>query len=63
MFSQKNRRGNRSSDKLVQDNTPNDTLADLLRTAVRAVRLTPEKKVELELVNGAIIAEKEAQSA
>ncbi len=40
-----------------------DTLVDLLTTAVRAVRLTPDKKVELELDNGIIIAEKEAQSA
>ena len=40
-----------------------NTLADLLRTAVRAVRLTPSKNVELELINGTIIAEKEAQSA
>ena len=39
------------------------TLADLLRTAVRAVRLTPGQNVELELVNGMIIAEKEARSA
>ena len=49
--------------RLEQNRTNADTLADLLRTAVRAVRLTPEKKVELELVNGTIIAEKEAQSA
>ena len=46
--------------RLEQNRTNADTLADLLRTAVRAVRLTPEKKVELELVNGTIIAEKEA---
>lgn len=38
-------------------------LAALLTTAVQAVRLTPDKKVELELVNGTIIAGKEAQSA
>ena len=49
--------------RLEQNRANADTLADLLRTAVRAVRLTPEKKVELELVNGTIIAEKEAQSA
>ena len=49
--------------RLAQNRANADTLADLLRTAVRAVRLTPEKKVELELVNGTIIAEKEAQSA
>jgi hypothetical protein len=36
----------------------------LLSIAVRAVRLTPEKGVELELVNGTIITEeKEVQSA
>lgn len=40
-----------------------NTLADLLRTAVRSVRLTPNKNVELELINGTIIAEKEARSA
>ena len=49
--------------RLEQNRANADTLADLLRTAVRAVRLTPEKKVKLELVNGTIIAEKEAQSA
>ena len=49
--------------RLEQNRANADTLADLLRTAVQAVRLTPEKKVELELVNGTIIAEKEAQSA
>ncbi len=38
-------------------------LAALMSVAVRAVRLTPDKNVELELVNGQIIAEKEAQSA
>ena len=48
--------------RLEQNRANADTLADLLRTAVRAVRLTPEKKVELELVNGTIIAEKEAQN-
>lgn len=40
-----------------------DALAALMSVAVRAVRLTPDKNVELELVNGQIIAEKEAQSA
>ena len=38
-------------------------LSDLLRTAVRAIRLTPSKNVELELVTGKIITEKETQSA
>lgn len=41
-----------------------DTLANLLTTAVRAIRLTPDKKIEVELINGAIITEeKEAQGA
>ena len=40
-----------------------DTLSGLLHTAVRAVRLTPGKNVELELVNGNIITGKEARSA
>jgi len=41
-----------------------DTLTDLLTTAVRAIRLTSDKKVEVELINGAIITEeKEAQGA
>ncbi len=40
------------------------TLADLLNTAVRAVRLTPDRCVELELVNGTIInGRKEAEGA
>lgn len=44
---------------------PADTgiLAALLTTAVRFIRLTPDKNVELELINGTIIAEKEVQSA
>ena len=49
--------------RLEQNPADAGTLADLLRTAVRAVRFTPDKNVELELVNGTIIAEKEAQSA
>ena len=49
--------------RLEQGPADIDTLADLLRMAVRAVRLTSEKKVELELVNGTIIAEKGARSA
>lgn len=48
--------------RLEQGHADGDTLADLLHTAVRAVRFTPDKKVELELVNGTIIAKKEAQS-
>lgn len=50
--------------RLEQGPADADTLVDLLTTAVRAVRLTPDKRVELELVNGTIISEeKEAQSA
>ena len=50
--------------RLEQGPADTDTLADLLSIAVRAVRLTPEKGVELELVNGTIITEeKEVQSA
>ena len=42
--------------RLEQHPADAGTLADLLRTAVRAVRFTPDKNVELELVNGTIIA-------
>ena len=48
---------------LEQDPVDAETLGSLLRTAVRTVRLTAEKKVELELINGTVIAEKEARSA
>ena len=40
-----------------------DALAALLSTAVRAVRLTPAKTVELELVNSQIITEEQEESA
>lgn len=40
-----------------------DTLSTLLDTAVRAVRLTPDKTVALELVNGQIITEAKEESA
>lgn len=49
--------------RLEQGPADAGALAALLTTAVRAIRLTPGKNVELELVNGQIIAEKEAQSA
>ena len=49
--------------RLEQGPADADTLADLLTSMVRTVRLTPDKNVELELVNGNIITEKEAQSA
>lgn len=50
--------------RLEQGLTDADTLSSLLSTAVRAVRLTPDRKVELERINGTIITgEKEAQSA
>ena len=49
--------------RLEQGPADTDTLANLLTTAVRAVRLTTDKNVELEIINGNIIAEKEVQSA
>ena len=49
--------------RLEQGLVDDDVLASLLTTAVRAVRLTPGKNVELELIDGMIIAEKEVQSA
>lgn len=49
--------------RLEQSHADAGALAALLSTAVRSVRLTPDKNVELELVNGQIITEKEAQSA
>ena len=49
--------------RLEQGSPDADMLADLLATAVRTVRLTPGKNVELELINGKIIAKKEARSA
>ena len=44
--------------RLEQKPTDADTLSALLTTAVRAVRLGSDKTLALELVNGAIIAEK-----
>ncbi len=50
--------------RLEQGPADATTLADLLSTAVRAVRLTPDRRVELELVNGTIInGRKEAEGA
>ena len=50
--------------RLEQGPADANTLSALLTTAVRAVRLAPDKTVALELINGAIIAEKkEVQSA
>ena len=49
--------------RLEQGPVDADTLVNLLTIAVRTVRLTPDKNVELELVNGTVIAGKEAQSA
>ena len=40
-----------------------DTLSTLLDTAVRAVRLAPDKTVDLELVNGQLITETKEESA
>ena len=47
---------------LEQDPADADTLTALLTTAVRAVRLTSDKNVELELINGAIITEEKEES-
>ncbi len=49
--------------RLEQGPVDTDTLAGLLSAAVQAVRLTPEKNVELELVNGQIITEAKEESA
>ncbi len=49
--------------RLEQGPANAETLASLLTTAVRAVRLTPEKTVELELVNGGIITDAKEESA
>lgn len=49
--------------QVEQSNADTDTLTSLLTTAVRAVRLTPEKKVELELVNGTAITGAKEESA
>lgn len=50
--------------KLEQGSADAETLSALLTTAVRAVRLDPDKTVALELVNGTVITEKkEVQSA
>lgn len=48
--------------RLETDSTNADVLADLLNTAVSAVRLAPDKRVTLELTHGRFISE-EAQSA
>ena len=49
--------------RLEQGPADADTLSALLATAVRAVRLAPDKTVELELVNGTIITEEKEESA
>ncbi len=50
--------------RLEQGLADADALADLLNTAVRAVRLTSDRCVELELVNGTIVnGRKEAEGA
>ena len=49
--------------RLEQGPADTDALAGLLSTAVRAVRLTPDKNVELELVNEQIIAGVKEESA
>ena len=49
--------------RLEQETVNAETLKALLRTAVRIIRLTADKNVELELINGILIAGEEAQSA
>lgn len=49
--------------RLEQGPADAGALAALLDTAVRIVRLTPDKNVELELVNGQIITEAKEESA
>ena len=49
--------------RLEQGPADTDTLSALLTTAVRAVRMAPEKTVELELINGTIITEEKEESA
>lgn len=49
--------------QLKQGPADADALSALLATAVRAVRLAPDKTVELELVNGTIITEEKEESA
>ncbi len=50
--------------RLEQGPADADALADLLNTVVRAVRLTPDRSVELELVSGTIVnGRKEAEDA
>ena len=49
--------------RLEQGPADADTLSALLATAVRAVRLAPDKTVELELVNGTIITEEKEENA
>ena len=49
--------------RLEQGPADTGALSALLTTAVRAVRMAPEKTVELELINGTIITEKKEESA
>lgn len=49
--------------RLEHNTADADTLVDLMTTAVRTVRLTPDKNVELELVNGEIITGAKGESA
>lgn len=49
--------------RLEQGPADADTLSTLLTTAVRTVRLASNKNMELELINGTIIAEKKEESA
>lgn len=49
--------------QLEQGNVDDEAIQRLLDTAVRTIRLSPDKNVELELVNGKITPEKDVQSA
>lgn len=53
----------RLQEQLEQGPADADTLSALLGAAVRAVRLNPDKTVELELVSGEIITEAKEESA
>ena len=49
--------------RLEDGPAPADTLSALLGTAMRAIRLNPDRSVDLELVNGEIITEAKEESA
>lgn len=49
--------------RLEQGSVDAGVLAELLRIVIRAVRLTPDKDIELELINGEVIPEAKEESA